>query len=63
MLLDRELHSNNITGRIPKELGNLTELVSLDLYRNRLEGDIPERLGNLQKLRFLYDFTIFRFFS
>lgn len=51
MFCDRELHSNNITEIIPNELGNLTELVSLDLYVNRLEGDIPETLCNLQKLR------------
>ncbi|KAL0384505.1 UNVERIFIED_CONTAM: BRASSINOSTEROID INSENSITIVE 1-associated receptor kinase [Sesamum radiatum] len=49
----RELYSNNISGRIPNELGNLTNLVSLDLYLNSLSGPIPETLGKLQKLRFL----------
>ncbi|KAF3542856.1 hypothetical protein DY000_02010061, partial [Brassica cretica] len=48
-----ELYSNNITGTIPEQLGNLTELVSLDLYLNNLSGPIPKSLGRLQKLRFL----------
>lgn len=54
----RELYSNNISGRIPFELGNLTNLVSLDLYLNRLNGPIPDTLGKLQKLRFLYELFI-----
>ncbi|XP_055807269.1 BRASSINOSTEROID INSENSITIVE 1-associated receptor kinase 1-like isoform X2 [Solanum dulcamara] len=49
----KELYSNNISGKIPNELGNLTELVSLDLYLNNLIGPIPDSLGKLQKLRFL----------
>lgn len=59
LLLDRELYSNNITGTIPDELGNLNNLVSLDLYLNNLDGDIPPTLGNLEKLRFLYEPTSF----
>lgn len=50
---DRELYSNNISGIIPSELGNLTNLVSLDLYLNNFTGQIPDSLGNLSKLRFL----------
>lgn len=49
----RELYSNNISGRIPEELGNLTNLVSLDLYLNNLTGPIPNTLSKLGKLRFL----------
>lgn len=52
---DRELYSNDISGSIPDELGNLTDLVSLDLYMNNLSGPIPTTLGGLSKLRFLYD--------
>ncbi|CAL5379823.1 unnamed protein product [Camellia sinensis] len=48
-----ELYSNNISGRILIELGNLTSLVSLDLFLNNLSGIIPDTLGKLQKLRFL----------
>ncbi|PPS16693.1 hypothetical protein GOBAR_AA03904 [Gossypium barbadense] len=51
--LQYELDSNNITGTIPEELGNLTNLVSLDLYLNNLTGGIPTTLGKLTKLRFL----------
>jgi somatic embryogenesis receptor kinase 1 len=50
---NRELYSNNISGTIPPELGNLTNLVSLDLYMNNFSGSIPDSLGNLLKLRFL----------
>jgi somatic embryogenesis receptor kinase 1 len=53
MSCDRELYSNNISGIIPSELGNLTNLVSLDLYLNNFTGQIPDSLGNLSKLRFL----------
>ncbi|XP_010467204.1 PREDICTED: somatic embryogenesis receptor kinase 4 isoform X2 [Camelina sativa] len=49
----RELYSNNITGEIPEELGDLRELVSLDLYANNIGGPIPSSLGKLEKLRFL----------
>ncbi|XP_061350366.1 BRASSINOSTEROID INSENSITIVE 1-associated receptor kinase 1-like isoform X2 [Gastrolobium bilobum] len=48
-----ELYSNNITGKIPNELGNLANLVSLDLYLNKLTGPIPDTLANLKQLRFL----------
>ncbi|KAL5992234.1 Somatic embryogenesis receptor kinase 1 [Asimina triloba] len=49
----RELYSNKISGIIPSDLGNLTNLVSLDLYLNNFTGVIPNSLGNLSKLRFL----------
>lgn len=58
-LCDRELYSNNISGRVPNELGNLTNLVSLDLYLNKLNGPIPDTLRKLQKLRFLYAIRIY----
>ncbi|KAI8002821.1 LRR receptor kinase SERK2 [Camellia lanceoleosa] len=48
-----ELYSNNISGPIPSDLGNLTDLVSLDLYLNGFTGPIPDTLGKLSKLRFL----------
>ncbi|XP_028773178.1 BRASSINOSTEROID INSENSITIVE 1-associated receptor kinase 1-like [Neltuma alba] len=48
-----EIYGNNIRGKIPKELGNLTSLVTLDLYSNRLSGPIPDTLGKLKNLQFL----------
>lgn len=57
----RELYANNLSGQVPNELGNLTNLVSLDLYLNNLSGPIPKSLGNLQKLRFLYASFVFYF--
>ncbi|XP_058216178.1 LRR receptor kinase BAK1-like [Rhododendron vialii] len=48
-----DLNTNNISGQVPEELGNLTNLVSLDLYLNNLSGPIPKTLGNLQNLHFL----------
>ncbi|KAJ6678046.1 hypothetical protein OIU85_008615 [Salix viminalis] len=50
-----ELYGNNISGPIPSDLGNLTNLVSLDLYLNSFNGLIPNTLGKLMKLRFLYE--------
>ena len=44
------LGGNNLSGSIPPELGNLTELKDLYLWRNQLGGSIPLDLGNLTKL-------------
>jgi len=44
------LSSNHLTGSIPTELGNLSNLTSLDLYSNLLIGSIPTELGNLSNL-------------
>ncbi|KAH0919965.1 LOW QUALITY PROTEIN: hypothetical protein HID58_027625 [Brassica napus] len=54
----QELYSNNITGPIPSNLGNLTNLVSLDLYLNSFTGPIPESLGKLSKLSRLNNNTL-----
>ena len=37
------LRSNQLTGSIPPEIGNLTNLTYLDLGRNELTGSIPPR--------------------
>ena len=42
---------NNLTGPIPPELGNLSELTELFLHASRLTGPIPPALGNLSELR------------
>ena len=49
-----DLSLNQLTGSIPAELGNLTQLVELLLWNNELTGSIPSELGNLTNLRFLY---------
>lgn len=49
----RELYRNNIDGKIPKELGKLKNLISMDLYNNKFEGRIPKSFSKLKSLRFL----------
>ncbi|CAN0929173.1 Leucine-rich repeat protein 1 [Linum grandiflorum] len=49
----QELYMNELVGPIPKELGNLKNLVSLDLYHNNLTSSIPSSLSNLSNLKFL----------
>lgn len=44
------LGSNRLTGPIPPELGNLTNLTGLHLAKNQLTGPIPPELGNLTNL-------------
>ena len=45
--------ANRLTGRIPRELGDLANLRSLYLYRGGLTGSIPPELGNLANLESL----------
>ena len=49
-----DLASNNLTGRIPPELGDLRHLRRLDLSGNNLTGVIPPELGNLANLEVLW---------
>ena len=49
-----ELYNNNLTGTLPAELGNLTNLTDLNLRGNSLRGRIPPELGNLSNLERLY---------
>ena len=48
------LPSNNLTGSIPPELGNLNNLISLMLDSNKLIGGIPEELGDIDSLVLLW---------
>ena len=41
------LYDNQLTGSIPPEIGNLTNLTYLNLYDNQLTGSIPPEIGNL----------------
>ena len=47
------LSDNQLTGEIPPELGNLTNLKRLGLSDNRLTGAIPPEIGNLSNLDWL----------
>ena len=48
------LGSSGLTGEIPPEIGNLTNLLWLDLSFNQLTGQIPPEIGNLTNLIRLY---------
>ena len=48
-----DLNSNQLTGSIPPELGNLANLRALNLNSNQLTGSIPPELGNLANLEIL----------
>ena len=47
------LPENNLTGPLPPELGNLSDLTELHLDRNSLTGTLPRELGNLAHLQVL----------
>lgn len=48
------LSLNNLTGRLPPEIGSLTTLETLILQRNAMRGAIPPTLGNLVRLKSLW---------
>ena len=41
------LGENNLTGSLPKEIGNLTKLEKFNMSFNQLTGTLPEEIGNL----------------
>jgi hypothetical protein len=47
------LYNNDLTGSIPPEIGNLTNLIVLNLSYNQLTGSIPPEIGNLTNLTYL----------
>lgn len=47
---DNNLGSNNLTGTLPKELGNLQSLEFLDLSYGNISGSIPDEITNITSL-------------
>ena len=47
---ERRHPAGHLSGAIPPELGNLTDLTVLGLEQNQLTGEIPAELGNLVNL-------------
>ncbi|MGB5942298.1 MAG: T9SS type A sorting domain-containing protein [Leeuwenhoekiella sp.] len=45
-----DLSGNNLTGSLPTQIGDLTELTSIDLFLNSLSGDLPQEFWNLLEL-------------
>lgn len=48
------LEDDTLSGQIPENIGNLTQLDTLNLAFNQLSGEIPEGIGNLINLNWLY---------
>uniref|UniRef100_A0A0D9WEG6 non-specific serine/threonine protein kinase n=1 Tax=Leersia perrieri TaxID=77586 RepID=A0A0D9WEG6_9ORYZ len=47
----KALPFNALSGPLPKELGNLTNLLSLGISFNNYSGQLPEELGNMTNLQ------------
>ena len=54
---NRRLDANSMSGNIPADIGNLTNLVELSLSTNKFNGAIPSSIGYLEKLEYLYHLT------
>ena len=48
------LDNKNLTGAIPPEIENLTNLMRIQLNDNQLTGSIPKEIGNLSYLQYLF---------
>ena len=53
-ITELQLHTNDLSGEIPPELGSLSNLTALNLNNNDLGGEIPAELGSLSNLSYLY---------
>ncbi|KAG2713678.1 hypothetical protein I3760_04G187600 [Carya illinoinensis] len=49
-LISLQLQLNNLSGRIPPEIGSIKKLNYLYLYQNQFSGSIPPEIGNLSNL-------------
>ena len=50
----RVLSANNLTGTLPTEIGELTDLTVLDVNTNLLSGTLPTEVGRLTQLHNVY---------
>lgn len=48
------LNENNLSGTLPPEIGNLSELDYLALSKNFISGNLPSELSQLEKLEYLH---------
>jgi Leucine-rich repeat (LRR) protein len=46
-----DLSDCSLSGRIPKSIGKLKQLVTVNLEKNKLEGTIPSTIGNIVALK------------
>ena len=53
-VIELGLGDNELSGEIPAELANLSNLEKLYLHANGLSGEIPPELGSLSNLRWLF---------
>ncbi|KAL5543251.1 hypothetical protein UlMin_010961 [Ulmus minor] len=56
LVVNMDLSSNNLVGRIPQQLTTLDGLLGLNLSHNHLSGSIPQQIGNMKAL-FSLDFS------
>jgi len=53
-LMAISLRSNNLVGTIPREIGNLQTLTSLEFSKNKLNGPLPPEIAQLTQLTQLF---------
>ncbi|XP_048540323.1 receptor-like protein EIX2 [Triticum urartu] len=53
LLVNLDLSSNSLTGRIPEEISLLIALTNLNISSNQLTGTIPNQIGDLKHLESL----------